>query len=739
VDNQEFFGKISRTVRTVLLAILMASLTFASVVRLLQIQIADTYGFFAEREQFTRTISQPIQAVRGQIADRTGLLLNSNEIVYKVILQRAFLPLKNENEIIAGVLEVLMRHEHEWLDSMPITFEQPFQFKNVPHEELDGFKHDLGLNYDATVENAISALADNFNIDVSRFSEDQQQQMLRYIGGVRYEMYKRDFSFQNRYVLAEDISMEVIIELREMQVVLPGVDIIQEPIRVYHHGEILPHIRGQIGAISAEQYAVLHDSGYSLNDTIGLFGIEESMESILRGENGIFEITRNNLWEVVSATTTREAHAGNSVKLTIDGDFQRMAVEILKNHLDHNNRNSGNRAIQRYSTPDGASGGSMAVMCVPTGAILALATYPSFDLNDYVDLLLAENSGETPIPHHPLRNRALEGTRPGSTYKTLTAAIALMEGVITGSTRVFCGGRWHLFNNPHCWNRRGCGARSTANALSHSCNIFFYETSRLLGQETFAQQSIDIFGVGTDLQIGVAMDAGRMTTPEMYQALHGMPLHGAALAQAAIGQSETLMTPLHLASAAAMVANGGVRLRPHLVHSVWNYDFTKLIYETEPVVELDVRRGNEYAFRVTQDGLRDQGWRTHRDFGVFAHLTDGNLAAYKTGTPEIAGNRHNSSVMGYYPADNPQIAFAIIAEGGDRVNRSIRNIINAYFYGEFEPLPDDARSTIFHVPWTEPRTPLPNRYNGVFNPWIDWTPDDENSNEIVETDENIIA
>ncbi|MCL2755132.1 MAG: penicillin-binding transpeptidase domain-containing protein [Oscillospiraceae bacterium] len=730
--SNEIRDKIEQIIRTTLLALLMVGLGFLCIVRLLQIQIADIYGFSSEQERPTRTATQSIQAVRGQIADRSAMPLNTNEVVHKVILQRAFLPFDEENEMIALVLEVLEKHnsghdepENRWFDTLPITREQPFEFKDVPREELDLFLSNLGLNLDATVEHVIRALAENYSISSEQSGDCPQK--IRNIGGVRYEMEAAHFSFQNRYVLAEDISLDSVIELVERSFMLPGVDIIEEATRSYTHGEILPHIRGRLTAISQEQFAALRDSGYSRGDLIGLFGIEQSMESVLRGENGILEITREithgagSGWELISAETTLEPRAGHSVMLTIDAEFQGQVEAILRNHLDHLNRNENNRNVQRYPTEEGARSGAIAVMCVKTGGILALATEPTYDLNDYIELLLAEAQGEPLLPYSPLRNRATEwGFRPGSTYKTITAVIGLMEGAITRACRISCGGRYWLFNNPRCWETSACGSLSVARALADSCNVFFYEVTRRLGAEAFAQQSIDLFGVGTDLNIDVRSEPGRMTTADIFEGLHGRNMGGADLVQAGIGQSETLMTPLHLASAAATVANNGVRLRPHLVHSVWNYDFTELIHETQPQIVSDAfanvnncpetRELITTALTATQEGLLERAVMNRR---FYTHLTDGNMPAYKTGTPElIPGYLYNSTAMGYYPAENPQIAFAIVIEGGDRASRSIRNIINAYFYGDFEPLPEEASGEFFHVPWDAPREPLAGRYGG---------------------------
>ncbi|MCL1832241.1 MAG: penicillin-binding transpeptidase domain-containing protein [Oscillospiraceae bacterium] len=716
MDRKEFLNKISQVGRMVFVALLMLSLAFGCVIRLLQIQIADTYGFSVEPPNPTRTVTQSIQAVRGQIADSQGRLLNTNETVHKVILQRAFLPFQGEgeigeNEVIAGVLDVLIRHEEEWIDNIPVSPTPKFRFINVPQDDMDDFKNKIGVNYDATVKNCINALAKNYKIDSDKYDE----QMIRYIGGIRYEMETMDFSFQNRYVLAEDVSMDVIIELMEMTLLLPGVDVVQEPIRVYNDGTALAHIRGRMTSISAEQYELLRDSGYSRNDTIGLYGIEESMESTLRGKNGILEITRDSLWEIISAETTREAQAGNSVKLTIDTEFQRMAEGIIQNHVDHINRHTGpgrpNSEINRYPTPEGATSGALVVMDVHTGAILAMANYPTYDVNDYIDLLLMENSGE-PLPNAPLRDRCGEwGFRPGSTFKIITSVVGLMQGAITKDSRISCGGRYHLYNKPQCWGGSACGSNSISDALCVSCNVFYYETGRRIGDETLAEEATRLFGIGTDLNIDIRSGTGRMTSPELYYNLIGQPMGGADLIQAAIGQSETLLTPIQMATAAATVANGGVRLRPYLVDSVWNYDYTELIDEIKPQIVVDFREGNEETFALTQLGMKK---RAAMDSKYFAELPI--KPAYKTGTPELYGNYNNSAVVGFYPADNPQIAFSVVIEGGDKAFKAIPNIIHAYHYGEFEPVGEEL-SIYFHKPLSEGAKQIKGRVADV-NPWV---------------------
>jgi penicillin-binding protein 2 len=700
--NRELFEKISHIIRSSLLIAVMVTLSFLCVIRLLQIQIIEA-GRFANANRQTFSAEQLIPAVRGRIVDSQGRPLNDNQNVHKVILQQAFLPHGQENEVIAGVLEVLIKHEHDWIDTLPITLTEPFLFKNVASADLDRFKRNLGLNYDATVENCLAALAENFRIDTDRYCS----QKIRYIGGVRYEMQRRDFSFRNRYIFAEDVSMPVIIELKEKSVLLRGVDIVQEPIRLYLDGTVLPHIRGRINAINEQQYTALKGEGYNLNDVIGFFGLEWTFESVLRGENGVREIVRDSSWQIVSDEVKEVARAGDSVKLTIDAEFQRTVEQILADHMNWTSqiRNWPHRS--RPFTPTTA--GSIVVLDVNTGAILALVNNPSYDLNDYVDLMLMEAAGNMPFDHKPLLDRSLgHGYRPGSSFKTVTGTAGLIHGIVDRNTSVTCRRRYTFYSDyqPFCTGSHG--GIAAVRALEVSCNIYYYDVGRRLGINRLSDVA-KMFGVGTNLNCDVPMFPGRMTTPEVYHELMGHALGAGDTIQAAIGQSETLLTPLHMATVAMTIANNGVRYRPYLVDSIWNYDLTELVSKTQPQIIEDFSEGNEASFKTIQDGMYALGRRNSR---FYAHLPD--IAAFKTGTPEIIpGTLFNSTVLGYYPADNPQIAFAIVLEGGEWSSRAIRNIIDAYFYGHYEPVFDDDGNTRYDwVRATQPRTPIPGRYGG---------------------------
>ncbi|MDE5860402.1 MAG: hypothetical protein K2H23_08505, partial [Oscillospiraceae bacterium] len=272
-------------------------------------------------------------------------------------------------------------------------------------------RKNIGVQPYATAENCLAEMYNMYGID-DIYTEREK----RIIAGIRYEMYIRSFSLSNRYTFAEDIPMDTVVRLKEASYTLEGMDIVEEAIRIYAVGDAAPHLIGTIGAISKDEYDALRDSGYALNDVIGKSGVEKAMESELRGTKGTRTLELLN-GVVVSDTVTEEAVPGNTVKLTLDVDYQRDVQEILENHILWLNNQTSSKAKGTE-----ANAGAMVVLDAKSGALLAAATYPTYDLNDYLNDYASVVSGE----NGPLNNRATHGLyRPGSTFKTGTATAAL--------------------------------------------------------------------------------------------------------------------------------------------------------------------------------------------------------------------------------------------------------------------------------------------------------------------------
>ena len=496
-------NKITRQIRTVIFVVMVVLLSFACTLELLQIQIVDG-EYYKEQTQNTYTANQTIQAARGQIFTNDGKLINTNRLVYKVIIQKAFFESGTENDVIAKTVRILQNNNEEWIESLPISTTTPYKFTG-DEDEIDTLRAKLDLGVYATADNCMNALYEKFKI-----ADTYGQKMRRIIAGIRYEMLIRDFSYQNRYTMAEDVSVQTVIELKEQSFMLKGIDIIEESIRQYDGKDFIPQVVGRIGAISAEEYEELSDKGYSLNDTTGKWGIESAMESVLRGQNGVRSITRDSSGMVVSDEISKQAIAGNSVKLTIDSEFQNDVQAILENHIKwlhyNNDPNRGNKV----------DAGGVVVLDAKTGAVLAMANYPNYDINNYIDLI------NNPVDPNPTYNRCIYGLyRPGSAFKTITATASLVSGIANENTEVYCGGIYTYYSD----YQPGCimgfvGDVNVKTALRYSCNIYFYDMARQMGIDYLAKVA-GWFGVGQDLELEIGGATGNMSTPEYIESLGG--------------------------------------------------------------------------------------------------------------------------------------------------------------------------------------------------------------------------
>ena len=687
--------KIGAVIRNVFLVAITFILVFLAAVQLMQIQIVDGDYYASQRDSLSEA-NQSITAARGQISDTDGTLLVTNRIRYEIIVQKAFLTVGMENEIIARTITILEECGEKWVDNAPLTADSPFEFTTDNETELDRFRENLKLNYDATAEHCIKALTEQYGIDAEKYDT----RMIRKIAGVRYEMTQKDFSAQNPYTLAQDISIDAVLRLKEQGFLLSGIDIVEKPERIYLRSSTAPHVIGTIGQISEDEYNATKDENgetqYKLNDVIGKTGIEDGMEEVLKGTDGIRTIVRSN-GIVISDDITLPVEPGNSLKLTIDAHFQDQLQTILENHINW---------LHYYNDPirgGNCDAGAVVVLDVKTGAVLGMASYPTYDINDYIADPAAVMSGVNGASMYNLATQGLY--RPGSSFKTINAAACLIEGIVDRNSTVVCN---HIYTfyapsySPKCTGTHG--AISVVSALKWSCNIYFYDLGRRLGIDKLAAYA-NLFGYGEDLGLEIDCNLSKMTTPELYNANRAgtdeVWTDGDVL-QAAIGQCDTEVSPLNLAVQALTLANKGTRLRPHLVDSVWNYDYTEMISHTQPEIASQIDDKGTNAFDIVREGMIQVSYNcTWPIYGggslVFDYLPDD--VAIKTGTPERdgSGEMYNSTVMGYYPAHDPQIAFGIVLEKADFSRYMIRNIIDAYFYDCYEPDMDEEGNIV--APW----------------------------------------
>lgn len=664
-------SKASRIIRLSVLIGLVLAIFLGYGVRLMQLQIVEgeMYLSFAERSTTKRV---EVKAPRGEIVDCYGRPMVVNAGGYNLILDRAYLKSGTENVLIIKLCKILEGTGEEWVDLLPISEEYPYRFAENQENSIERMKKLLGLQTYATEENAMEEMLERYEI-----SYPLDSKKARLLAGIRYSMELSGFSMTTTYTFAEDISKSTVTRIKEMGDDLLGAEIEEVSIRQYLSGDIMPHLIGQVGLLWPEEYAALKEQGknYKLNDVIGKFGIELAMEDQLRGTSGTREIVLDKDYNVISVNDVLSPKPGNTVVLTVDSVFQKKVQNILKD---------GIIKLQQTAAPGKGKetdAGTVVVLNAKTGALIASADYPSYDLStyrqDYAEL--AQN------PLNPLFDRAIKGSyMPGSCFKPATAVAALATGNATASTRVDCTGRYYYYApdyTPGCSYSYGCGALSVTTALKRSCNVFFYEVGRLTGIEPIIKYA-NLLGLGTDTGFEISGPLGRVSSPAFTESMGGTWYPGNVL-QAAIGQLDNTFTPLQMAVAYGAIANDGVRMKAHMVKSVKTYDLQSNVIPPEDMIQvvetIDDLTAKQYD--LIQEGLykaTTEMGGTSRSYFIGCPIK----VAAKTGTPQATGGYDNAVFCSYAPYDDPELVVVVILEKGYQgyVGAAIaRNVIEAYY------------------------------------------------------------
>lgn len=632
-------------------------------IQLMKIQVVEGESYTNMLEN-QKKITQTLNTTRGEIVDINGKKIIENKVGYIVLVEKAFFPSDNEksraNEILRDVVNILTKYGHEWKETLPITKEAPYEFLPNYEREVEILKEKLNVNTYATAENCIDKMIEDYKIDDS-YTEMEK----RILCGLNYEMILRDFSMQNRFTLAEDISLEAVTEIKERRLEFSGVEIAEQAIREIAQGDVLPHAIGTVGPIYAEEYVELKEQGYALNDSIGKSGIEAAMEEYLRGTKGVNEITLQD-GIVDSSEVTTQPIAGNTIKLTIDSEFQKKVQKVLEDYIAE---------IRQMPNFRNATSGAIAVLDVKTGAVLALATAPTYDLNDYVtDYSSVLNADGT-----PLLNRATDASyRPGSTFKPITSIAGLNEGIINSGSRIQCTGVINYKGTTvGCMNHYAHGNINVTQAIYYSCNIFYYTIGERMGIDKITEYA-QAFGLGVPTNMEIPTKTGFLATPETVEN-YGMDWTPGLVLQAAIGQSEIGVSPLQMAVEACTLANKGVRYRPHLVDSIYSYNMDEMVEKIEPVIENKLEYADPYMFDYIEEGMIGvSGAINNSKYKLNGYNFD---VAIKTGTPQ-SSRGEDSAAIGYAPAGKgvePEIAFACFLESGYLSKHMVKGVIDAYY------------------------------------------------------------
>ena len=677
--NQEERKTAIRRMRVLVAAACILMLLYG--LRLIFLQLVNGEDF---KSQATNTTDYKftVTAARGDIVDSRGERIATSVTGYNVVLNKLLMGDEDLDGMLQKIVELLRANGESWNDTLLIS--QPDAAGNYTftveegstkdQKALAAMKDNLGLQQYATANDVMEKLVEDY--DLASFPLSWQ----RTLGGIHYEMQLQAFSNVNNFIMAENVSEATVATIKEHSLSLPGVEIVETSTRSYEQSTVLPHVLGRVGKITAEKWKVtdengqttypLREKGYNMNDIIGISGLESAYEDELRGKDGVETITRNSDGVIVDTALTTVPEPGHTVQLTIDSRFQKAVDKALAENIDMINRVYNTGSMK-------AAAGAAVVLDVKDGSVLAASNYPSFDQNLYATQY-SEYSADESLP---LFNRALQGLyTPGSTFKPAVAIAALDTGLINRYSTVNCTRVYTYYKDyrPKCTQHgHGNGPIDVVNAIKWSCNVFFYDVGRRLTSDVYDAYAYKL-GLGQRTGVEVSEAVGHLTSKNDSNYMESLDI------QAAIGQGNTVVTPVQLATYAATIANRGTRYRTHFVKAILDSNTGEVLQETQPEV-MDVIEDKGETFDLIQQGM------------IGVSQTISALANYpytiacKTGTPQrsegyYSGSsyRHytNTTMIAYGPTEDAQIAIGIVVEyggGGARAGNLMADIFNAYF------------------------------------------------------------
>ena len=616
------------------------------VVRLFQLQIVES-NKYKGISQNRRIATYPLEATRGTIFDRNGKILAVDQHTFDITVQYKnllYCYVRDNNAV--SRIDGMKVHKNakktcgECHENQDVWVEKLSQLLGIPQNEL--------------LSHAKQAVE-----KVERLKQNVEQK------SGRATRIKEEAGY---YPIASDVTWEKVIQIEINQNSYSGIRVTPRPKRIYPQQELAPHILGYMSKLNEKEWKMYSDKwnnfilssnikgtditpllydGYAENDYIGRSGVELEYENELHGERGkrFEEITYKNT-QVEKVILERPPVSGNDLYLTIDTQIQAYAEKSL-----------------------GKNPGSIIVMDPWTGEILAMASYPCFNPND----VNKDFKKLIKHPSKPFLNRAIQGALPpGSIFKVITATAALSTNRINTQTNYECHGYTNYQNIIfRCWSEYGHGLVTIHDAIPYSCNVFFFETAKILGGDSLYTWAKN-FGIGEKTGIDLPHErSGNM--PKMTDT--------ATVMNVAIGQGALLTTPLQLARIYAAVANGGTLVQPHLLLKLTDGQGKIVrLFKPEKKQKLPIQPATLDTLRTALLDVVTRG--TAKNTGLELYKVAG-----KTGTAETGRQEDNHAwFVGYAPYDSPQYCFAILVEHtpghGAEITGPIARELMSYLFPE---------------------------------------------------------
>lgn len=668
----------------------------------------------AQDNQFAVLTTNP---PRGVIFDRNGEPLAENLPSFNVTLTEAFLPANAAEQ--QAIFERL-----SLLTGVPVT--------NTLQQEA------LRQGADPAVVGTYTRLSQLFNAPVDE-TLDLTGIVPELPGSIAGLVETYSFAPNVPFVITSSVPITMAYIIEQESPFLPGVRVIEEPIRHYPSGEYTAQIIGYMGPIPDESYL----DRYERDDRVGWSGLEYAMEEVLAGQKGERQIEVD--WrgrELRQIGLELPPQAGYNLHLTLDLTLQERSFEILAEWMQRRRETpsidyvTGERSLLEVEQA------AVVVLNPNTGEILAMVNIPTFDNNRFttevpVDyyLSLARND------YTPLVNHAISGQYPpGSVFKLVTAAAALQYGVISPSRSLLDPGSITIPNrfaplDPGraqrfvCWNLEGHGPMNMIQALANSCDVYFYKVTGGFNQDGEVVDAVGVdrlydmavqWGFGRTQGLELPLESpGNIPTQAWKRQTQGEPWSTGDDYNMAIGQGFVTATPLQVAQMAAVVASRGFLYRPTIIHHITDEN-GNIVQDFEPVVLSAVDVDREYL-DVIAEGMRLVNHREEQPDGsiqVFGTAGSvewldeyGIITAGKTGTAEYCDNiaierrwckegqilPTHSWYVGYAPFDNPEIVVAAFifngGEGSEWAAPVVRDVMKAYFQlDQFAPVETPAET-----------------------------------------------
>ena len=666
--------------RILILNIIIGIISVIFIIQLFNLQIlhGDEYREKSEKRMLRKETQV---ASRGEITDRNGVVLASNKLSFDVDLYKVKVSAKEQNEAIAKLINILLSNGDNIYSTFPVN-DTLDSFNFETEEEAKKWKKEMNLKEDATFDETIDTFIQKY--DLADYAVDRKNQIRMIM--IKYEGNLNGYSLFNAALVAKDISEKSVAQIEEKKSELYGVNVISVPKRYYPNGEFAAHVIGYVSKISDKEYKTKKDEGYNINSIIGKAGIEQAFEKYLKGKDGVIKAETDSKGNVSSETVAEEPVSGNSISLTIDYRLQKTAEESLVSVI--NGLKDGTLLGKKISE---ASAGSVVVLDVESGETLAMANYPTYNINDMVSGISKERlSSLFNDPLKPMYNRAISGTySPGSTYKMLVGIAGLKAGKITLDEKILDPGIYPYGHKPKCWiysqYHTTHGYVNLEGAIKGSCNCYFYEVGRRIGIDEIVKTT-KLFGLGQKTGIELYGEStGKIAGENEKEWYLGDTLN------ASIGQSSNLYTPVQLANYISTIANGGRLNKVSIIKSVtlsdtneqislneienYSNSFTETNFESKDV-------GLEKAY---VDAVKKGMLSVTNEVGGTASIIFRNSniqVAGKTGTSQVAGKQNNGIFVGFAPYDKPKIAVVAIIEGGGEGTYTahvVRPIMEEYF------------------------------------------------------------